>query len=204
MRQIACLFISLLLAGCHQSAGWYALNAQLAGPAACGDAARAWKAPDPSVQNEWNRSRSLLLGGHCIASGDGAVLRYIESTHELPFISDTEDFIQITMAVPSLPQNVGEVKNYSLDRTRFYFSDTGPFYNKGYGWFGTMGTGSLTVTRISEDSVRVTGSVMLDAQHARSGTRKQQSIKIYETFKNLHPGQLESCLGATPLCPSGR
>lgn len=207
MWQVIAVIASLLLAGCEVTNRSYVNSAKLSGPESCAAPSEENDvvAPSPearALQQEKGRFRSLLLKGHCISKGTGAVLRYVVWTSGIPYKTDTERYVQLTMSLSSLPSNTHETKTYSARDIELYFSESGPWYSQGYGWYGQRGSGELTLSRTDANSLLVRGDIEIDIQHAADGRKLKRRVSLHHSFFEAAHEDLIKCLGKSPMCPA--
>lgn len=198
----AFLIAGTALVGCAREAAVNVVNAEIGGPGACSAMSNLKPPPiDKEYDAHVEALRAALLGSHCIRRGGNVVLRYIHKTPEIPFVSDTEEFTQLTLEVPALPVP-GERIEIPAVKAKVAVSVSGVWHYKGIGWFGDRGEGTVVLTGQSGGAVRVKANITALMTRTDDIFTKTHPIRVDAVFMPMAYESLVSCLGATPLCPN--
>lgn len=205
-RQIAILVVSAVLCGCERTAGHYISAAELSGARSCRasntfEVDRTLSTEDVAWESKKKENRALLLGGHCVRAGGGVVLRYVTLQPGMPGVSDGEEYTQLTVSIPSLPAAPGETKSFGLANGDFYFSVTGPWFDKGYGLYAAAGSGEVQLRRIDSKRVAFQATLVVDAKNARDGASNKLKLSKSGLLEEAAIDDLSGCLGLLPACP---
>ena len=197
--------LPLIASACAGSAGVYVPQAHLRGVAACtkgptvdlshmGPAGRDFQA-------QKDHFRSILLGGHCIVPDSRTIVRYVTETNWLHLKTDTERVTQLTVSIPKGRWESGSAVEYSFNELTFYFSDVGPWYATGYGWYGDKGVGTLQITRLNANTLLAKADLRVLVRHASDPlATREEHIKFDSIFTETSYDQISKCLGRSPMC----
>lgn len=199
-RLVAAISFGALVA-CSQEASVSVSDAQIGGPEACSNEPNA-KASGGDEQYEaaLRERRDMLLGSHCLRRGKGVVLRYVRKTPEIPFVSDTQEFTQLTIEVPSLPSK-GERLTLGAQEARVVLSISGVWHYIGIGSVAKSGEGTITLIGQHAGEVKVTANITAPMIRTDDGHKTTHSLQLEREFVPASLESLVSCLGRTPWCP---